>query len=143
MKLYISLVIVFIALVVPATGRVFNRCSLARALFALGVPKAELPIWTCIAKYESSFRTDAIGAANTNGSHDYGIFQINDRYWCQPASGRGSSNGCKISCNALLSDNLQPTVNCVRKIKGERKGWAAWTTWSKCSGALPTINNCF
>ena len=37
----------------------------------------------CIAELESSFRVKAINK-NKNGSIDYGLFQINDRWWLKP-----------------------------------------------------------
>lgn len=52
----------------------------------------------CLAFYESSFNTNAVGPKNYDGSRDYGIFQINSRWWCTNGAGK-SANGCRISCN--------------------------------------------
>lgn len=51
----------------------------------------------CLAKHESNYITGAINN-NSDGSTDYGIFQINNRWWCSNGSFH-SANGCKISCN--------------------------------------------
>jgi len=61
-------------------ARTMDRCSLAREMSNLGVPRDQLSKWTCIADHESSYRTDVVGPPNSDGSNDYGIFQINDLY---------------------------------------------------------------
>ncbi|TMW47191.1 hypothetical protein DOY81_007731 [Sarcophaga bullata] len=55
-------------LVGPAFGKIYNRCSLAREMHRLGVPKDELARWTCIAEHESGYNTKAVGSMNYNGS---------------------------------------------------------------------------
>lgn len=135
-------VIFLVSGIAPTWCRTFTRCSLAREMYRLGVPKSELPQWTCIAERESAYRTHVVGPPNTDGSNDYGVFQINDRYWCQPASGTFSYNGCGLNCDALLTDDISEAVQCARKIK-QQSGWAAWTTWRYCNGRLPSIDDCF
>ncbi|XP_011180841.2 lysozyme 1 [Zeugodacus cucurbitae] len=141
MKVFAFFVLV-LALAAPAFGKTFNRCSLAREMSRLGVPRDQLARWTCIAEHESSYRTGIVGPTNYNGSNDYGIFQINNYYWCQPANGRFSYNECRLSCNALLTDDISNSVRCARKIQGQQ-GWSAWSTWKYCNGALPSIDSCF
>ncbi|XP_030375509.1 lysozyme D-like [Scaptodrosophila lebanonensis] len=140
MKAFI--VLVALALAAPAFGRTMDRCSLAKEMSALGVPRDQLARWTCIAEHESSYRTGVVGPTNSNGSNDYGIFQINNYYWCQPADGRFSYNECSLSCNALLTDDITNSVRCAQKIQGQQ-GWTAWSTWHYCSGSLPSIDSCF
>ncbi|XP_013117994.1 lysozyme 1-like [Stomoxys calcitrans] len=141
MKVFVVL-LAALAMVAPAFGRTMNRCSLAQEMYAMGVPKSELPQWTCIAEHESSYRTHVIGPANWDGSNDYGIFQINDLYWCQPQSGKFSYNECRLGCNSLLTDDIRDSVNCARQVKNQQ-GWGAWAVWPKCSGWLPSIDDCF
>ncbi|XP_032575946.1 lysozyme P [Drosophila sechellia] len=137
------LVICALALAAVATqARTMDRCSLAREMSKLGVPRDQLAKWTCIAQHESSFRTGVVGPANSNGSNDYGIFQINNKYWCKPADARFSYNECGLSCNALLTDDITNSVRCAQKIQ-RQQGWTAWSTWKYCSGSLPSINSCF
>ena len=41
-----------------------------------------LSIGLCLVDHESDYQYDAVNDANSNGSKDYGIYQINDKYWC-------------------------------------------------------------
>lgn len=141
MKTFAVVALFALALVVPSLARTMDRCSLAREMANLGVPRDQLARWTCIAEHESSYRTNVVGPANSDGSHDYGLFQINDRYWCQPPSGY-SSNGCGLNCGDLLTDQINNSVNCARKVLAEQ-GWGAWSTWRFCNGNLPSIDPCF
>lgn len=50
----------------------------------------------CLSKWESEYNTNAINH-NTDGSTDYGIFQINSRWWCNNDV-TPTSNGCNIKC---------------------------------------------
>ncbi|XP_030560718.1 lysozyme B-like [Drosophila novamexicana] len=143
MKAFI--VLVALAFAALTLGRTMDRCSLAREMSDLGVPRNQLNKWTCIAEHESNYRTDVVGPMNGNGSHDYGIFQINDLYWCEPSHGPSygrSSNICEIDCDDLLGNSIVNDVRCAQKVYKEQ-GWCAWTTWHQCSGALPSIDDCF
>ncbi|CAD7012625.1 lysozyme B-like [Ceratitis capitata] len=131
-----------LALAAPAFGDVLNRCSLAREMSRLGVPRDQLARWACIAEHESSYRTYVVGPTNYNGSNDYGIFQINDYYWCQPADGRFSYNQCDISCDDLLTNDIEPSVRCAQKVL-RMQGFSAWSTWHYCDGRLDSIDDCF
>jgi len=139
MKAFI--VLVALALIAPAFSRKLDRCSLAREMANLGVPRDQLSMWTCIAEHESSYRTGITGKKNKNGTNDYGIFQINNKYWCLSDT-RSSHNMCKISCNDLLTDDITNSVRCARKVQ-EKQGWKAWSTLKFCEGNLPSIDDCF
>ncbi|XP_030374009.1 lysozyme X-like [Scaptodrosophila lebanonensis] len=135
--------ICLLSLCALAKGRTLDRCTLARELDNLNVPRHELPTWVCIAKYESSFRTHVVGPPNTDGSNDYGIFQINDRYWCQPSNGKYSSNGCGINCDVLLSENIAASVHCAQIVKNQQ-GLEAWSVYNPhCRGQLESVDDCF
>ena len=138
---FLFALIAILAVTATVFGRKLNRCSLAKELHSLGVPKSELPQWTCLAEHESSYRTHIIGPPNTDGSQDYGIFQINSKYWCRSPK-VFSYNGCHVDCNVLLGDNLKPALDCARLVKG-KQGWKAWAAWKFCNGRLPSIDNCF
>ncbi|XP_036334585.1 lysozyme 1-like [Rhagoletis pomonella] len=140
MKVFAFLVVA-LALAAPAFGKTYTRCTLAQELLRLDVPKDQLARWTCIAEHESSYRTDAVGKTNSNGSNDYGIFQINNYYWCQPANGRFSYNQCSLSCDELLTTDISASVTCSQKIL-RMQGWTAWATWKYCNGTLPSIADC-
>ncbi|KAM6985758.1 lysozyme C II-like [Aplochiton taeniatus] len=93
--------LVFLLLLAVASAKVYDRCELARILKASGMDGYRgntLPNWVCLTKWESSYNTDAINH-NTDGSTDYGIFQINSRYWCNDGKTPRAKNVCGISCS--------------------------------------------
>ncbi|XP_075167251.1 lysozyme 2-like [Haematobia irritans] len=135
-------VLAAILLVAPSYAEVYTRCSLAKAMYNLGVPKDQLARWTCIAQHESSYNTKAVGSLNSNGSRDYGIFQINNYYWCSPPSGAFSYNECKVKCEDFLVDSIEPAVKCAQLVL-KQQGWTAWSTWKYCDGTLASIDDCF
>ena len=50
----------------------------------------------CLVEGESQFNSSAIGSMNWDGSKDYGLFQISEKYWCLPGVKR--TTGCKLKC---------------------------------------------
>lgn len=60
----------------------------------------------CAANYESSFNTQATNR-NTDGSTDYGILQINSRWWCNDGKTPRAKNACGIPCSGELSFTRQ------------------------------------
>ncbi|KAJ4427705.1 hypothetical protein ANN_25357 [Periplaneta americana] len=93
----------------------------------------------CLAKSESSLRSHIVGGPNRNKSFDYGIFQINNKYWC----GEGKKGGdCNLNCADLKNDNIGDDIECARKIQ-RRHGFKGWYGWQKkCQGALPALPRC-
>lgn len=88
----------------------------------------------CAAKFESNFNTQATNR-NTDGSTDYGILQINSRWWCNDGRTPGSRNLCNIPCSALLSSDITASVNCAKKIVSDVHGMNAWVAWrNRCKG---------
>lgn len=56
------------------------------------------PAGMCLVKHESDYNTKAY---NNNGpSRDYGIFQINSKYWCNDGKTAGAKDACHISCSS-------------------------------------------
>merc|ERR1712179_167385 len=107
MKLGLSLVIGLAALTAAAPPKealtkTFQKCELASELLAYGgvFTSANIGDWICLTYYESSWKTSAKGGPNYNGSYDYGIFQINDYYWCYADSPSSAQkyNDCSINC---------------------------------------------
>ncbi|KAK8779678.1 lysozyme c-1-like [Amblyomma americanum] len=125
----IRLVLVLLALVCASGAKKYGRCELASILVRNGIPRNRIPDWICLATAESSLNSKAINK-NKNGSTDYGIFQINNGYWCSP----GRHNICKVSCSALRSDGIGPSIQCAKTIY-KRHGFNAWYGWkNKCKG---------
>ena len=78
-------------------GKIFTKCGLYSELKRLGMPLADLPNWICLVKAESAFNSGRKGPKNKNGSFDWGLFQINDKYWCRDGSVGGD---CNMDCNS-------------------------------------------
>ncbi|XP_022685953.1 uncharacterized protein LOC111258739 isoform X1 [Varroa jacobsoni] len=124
-------------------AKIYDRCELARELHdRFKFSKRDLDKWLCLAYWESRFDTRAYHKGRFDGSGDHGIFQINDKYWCQPYVGY-SENVCKVPCYMLRDDNLEDDIQCVNKIF-RRHGFHAWMMFThKCSGnTLEFFNGC-
>ncbi|XP_003743605.1 uncharacterized protein LOC100908839 [Galendromus occidentalis] len=118
---------------VEVLARQFSKCEFAQTLrnhFA----EEEIAAWTCIAQFESEFKTDAINPSNSDGSSDHGIFQINDRYWCGRSSG---SNACGVECAVLRQEDLTESIRCAQIVK-DKQGFTAWAVWPRCKGQTAT-----
>lgn len=74
-------------------GKRFTRCSLAKELARHGIPRGQMADWVCLVNSESGMSTKATNR-NRDGTVDYGLFQINSRYWCSP----GPHNECRVRC---------------------------------------------
>lgn len=80
------LVLVVLTVVLgPGQAKVYGRCELAKRLRQLGASESQLATWVCIAHSESGYNTAALNI-NKNKSKDFGIFQINNRFWCDRVS---------------------------------------------------------
>ncbi|KAL3212718.1 hypothetical protein MRX96_007774 [Rhipicephalus microplus] len=103
---------------------------LCLALFALlGLANAKVTRLDLLGTGGECLNSKAVNR-NRNRSIDYGIFQINNGYWCSP----GRHNECKVSCSALKSDNIGPSIKCAKQIY-KRHGFNAWYGWKrKCKG---------
>jgi|GEM_PF-3476372 len=91
--------------------------EVASVLRIAGIPRAQVNAMTCTARFESSFNPRAVNS-NSNGTHDTGLFQIND-VWLE-------------ACEVTRTDLLDPIVNakCARQILDKQglKAWMAWQT---------------
>jgi len=94
--------------------------DVCRLLKNAGFPGGDIPKLVCTALKESSFNPRALNTKNTNGSWDWGLFQLNDRYWC----GRNGVGGdCRAKCADLY--DAAKNVACA-KIVYTRQGLSAW-----------------
>jgi len=102
-------------------SNVQSQCQIANYLRNSGFPETAIGTMVCISKYESSYNCDAKNT-NTDGSSDYGLFQINSYYWCSgdPLS---KYNECGVSCSSLYT--CQTNSNCAYKVWKEQ-GYNAW-----------------
>uniref|UniRef100_U5EWF7 lysozyme n=1 Tax=Corethrella appendiculata TaxID=1370023 RepID=U5EWF7_9DIPT len=128
---YLSILFVSLTVCSLASAKIFEDCELAKKLYKDGTPKVQINDWMCLIKAESGKRTDIIGPQNSNKSYDYGIFQINDRYWCTVGK---PGKDCNIDCNKLLDDDITDDIKCAKKIYNRHK-FSAWYGWiNKCKG---------
>ncbi|KAL8164217.1 UNVERIFIED_CONTAM: hypothetical protein K2H54_047912 [Gekko kuhli] len=127
------LLLSLLACVLPwGQGKCFERCELAQTLQEMGLDGYagySLANWVCTAYHESRYNTAATHYNDYDGSTDFGIFQINSRYWCQYGSEQ-SSNICGIQCSELLTDNIAPDVACAKIVVTDSPdGMGAWVAW--------------
>ncbi|KAL4713617.1 hypothetical protein ACJJTC_016700 [Scirpophaga incertulas] len=118
-----------------------SRCELVTALRAQGFPEDKMRDWVCLVENESGRKTHKKSPRNKNGSYDYGLFQINDKYWCSNTSTPGKD--CNVTCADLLTDDITKAATCAKKVF-KRHGFMAWYGWrNHCNGkSLPDISKC-
>ncbi|BES99896.1 lysozyme [Nesidiocoris tenuis] len=148
--------LLFLATVlVPGDSKVFGICELSQVLhYQLDVPLADLPMWLCIAYYESNYNTSAVGPL----AEDFGLFQISKLFWCDPRgnvenAGKVKSappNVCGLKCDRLLDDDISDDVACARTVFQEHQnfegdGFKAWAVYEpKCKNVGPLVPDwCF
>ncbi|CAG4985650.1 unnamed protein product [Parnassius apollo] len=136
-----SLFLVFVfAIFLQCESKKFTRCELVQQMRSHGFPEDKMRDWVCLVESESSRTTHYVGKVNKNGSRDYGLFQINDKYWCSNTSTAGKD--CNVTCNDLLTDDITKAAKCAKKVY-KRHGFNAWYGWkNKCQGSLPDISSC-
>jgi lipocalin len=98
-----------------------SECQVANYLKNAGFPSYSIGTMVCISKYESSYDCDATNR-NTDGSTDYGLFQINSYWWCS-GDAKSKYNGCGTSCSSLF--NCQTNANCAYTV-WKQQGYNAW-----------------
>ncbi|XP_030403048.1 lysozyme C-like [Gopherus evgoodei] len=144
----LPLLLVLLAVMPPGCqGIIIPRCRLVRIFRQQsleGFVGRKVADWVCLAKHESSYNTRAINR-NKNGSSDYGIFQINSKYWCYDGRTPGASNGCRIHCRKFLDDNITDDIKCAKLIARQARGLTPWVAWRKhCRGKnlRPFVRGC-
>ncbi|KAM8974491.1 lysozyme C-like [Pelodytes ibericus] len=125
-----------IGLIIGSEGGKYSRCELHRIFkqTALdGYNGFSSANWICMAMHESGYNTTAV---NNNGdTRDYGIFQINSKWWCNDGKTTGSKNACGISCQSFLDDNIMDDIVCAKRIVRDPNRMSAWVAWTnKCKG---------
>uniref|UniRef100_H3BCX6 lysozyme n=1 Tax=Latimeria chalumnae TaxID=7897 RepID=H3BCX6_LATCH len=88
----------------------------------------------CLAYYESTYRTHVTHYNHNDSSTDYGILQINSRWWCEDGTPR-SKNLCRIDCNKFTDEDITDDLQCAKRIVQDPKGLGAWNGWKdNCKG---------
>ncbi|CAH2232673.1 lysozyme-like [Pararge aegeria] len=138
---YVAVFVAIAAVVVlQCESKTFKRCELVRELRSQGFPENKLRDWVCLVESESSGNSNKVSKENKNGSRDYGLFQINDKYWCSHTSTAGKD--CNVTCAELITDDITKAAKCAKKVF-KRHGFNAWYGWkNRCQGTLPDISSC-
>ncbi|KAF5882243.1 c-type lysozyme, partial [Clarias magur] len=68
----------------------------------------------CLAKYVSNYNTSKV-ILDIDGSTDFGILQISNRWWCTDGKFK-SANGCNVACSDLATDDITKTIACAKII---------------------------
>lgn len=99
--------IVAAALTIIAEGREWKMCELARTMDNHGFPRHQLDDWMCLVSHESGYEQTARNPDNVDGSTDWGLFQINDRYWCKNSEFKIKINN-SLSLNNISAEKYNP-----------------------------------
>ncbi|KAJ8724418.1 hypothetical protein PYW08_015892 [Mythimna loreyi] len=131
------LLVVLLCFMSQTFGKTMTECELVWELRKNGFPENQLKDWICLINASGFRRTDVKNTA-ADGSSNYGIFQINDQYWCNDGDEPGK--GCNVRCKDLLLDDITPQLQCTKTIYAAH-GFEAWYGWvEKCKGkTLPEI----
>jgi len=100
-------------------GNKLSEAEVASLLRTAGFSEAQIPRMVCTAKYESAFY-DRASNHNSNGSTDYGLFQINSIH-----VGKG---GCTSTASSLYDTTTN--ASCAKEIFDEQ-GNNAWYGYQK------------
>lgn len=115
--------------------KIYDKCDLARELYMThGFSMDMVAPLVCIVNHESHFNSSAIGQRNMDGSFDYGMFQISDKYWCSREEQLGGA--CNMQCKDLLDNDITDDVRCVKLIyeetsKFSETGFDAWVVYNR------------
>ncbi|CAH2076999.1 unnamed protein product, partial [Iphiclides podalirius] len=136
-----TIVIFALAVFCLVEAKQLSRCQLVRELRKNGFLEDKMRDWVCLVEHESGRRTDIVSEPKCNGSRDYGLFQINDKYWCSNSDTPGKD--CNVTCQELLTNDISKAAACAQKIY-QRYGFNAWYGWKKhCRRKpLPDISSC-
>uniref|UniRef100_A0A2K5YV91 Alpha-lactalbumin n=1 Tax=Mandrillus leucophaeus TaxID=9568 RepID=A0A2K5YV91_MANLE len=88
-----------------------DSCQLSRLIFVFLV---EMGFFICTMFHTSGYDTQAI--VESNGSTEYGLFQISNKLWCKSSQVPQSRNICDISCDKFLDDDITDDIMCAKKI---------------------------
>ncbi|KAM7428890.1 hypothetical protein ABFA07_020201 [Porites harrisoni] len=120
-----------------------TKCDVVRALRIQNVPNSDMRDWLCLVNHESGFQYDIVHE-NSDGSKDYGIYQLNDNYWCDQGDTKYTSCwqintfGCGYKCSDFTDSVIAWDTDCAVKIKN-CNSFSKWRAWQvHCQGDLTT-----
>ncbi|XP_015906495.1 lysozyme C, tracheal isozyme [Parasteatoda tepidariorum] len=116
----LAAIFISFSLINDVQGKILQPCEVAEAMISLGQSKINAAKWVCLAKFASGFNTQALSEEQKDGSFDFGVFQINDKF-CR----LGSKHNCGVPCTDLVKDNVRPSASCALKIF-QKEGFKQW-----------------
>ncbi|XP_078088041.1 lysozyme C-2-like [Mustelus asterias] len=135
--------IVLSVLFMVSSAKILSRCEVARLVqdsILTAFFEYTVADWVCMAYHESAYNTRALhyerDSEGSAWSADYGIFQINSKWWCVDSMFPGGANVCRINCEDLLTygSDIQSDIECAAIIV-KQQGLEAWVSWSRyCKG---------
>ncbi|XP_049868492.1 lysozyme-like isoform X3 [Pectinophora gossypiella] len=135
-----TLAVLVLAIVLQCEAYQMSYCELIEELRMQRFPEDKMRDWVCLVQSESSRRTHAISRRNSDGSREYGLFQISDKYWCSKTSTPGKD--CNVTCADLLMNDITESAKCAKKVY-KRQGFRAWYGWrAHCQKYLPPLLPC-
>ncbi|XP_048458975.1 lysozyme C-2-like [Rhincodon typus] len=93
-------------LLMSIDAKVYEKCEFARILKDKGLDgfhRHRLTDWVCMVEIESGYNTALKRHYRNLGiitSTNYGIFQINNKEWCDDGTPAFSYNLCQIKCSS-------------------------------------------
>ncbi|XP_072440429.1 lysozyme C-2-like [Chiloscyllium punctatum] len=135
-------------------AKVYEKCEFARILKDKGLDgfhRHRLADWVCMVDIESGYNTTLKRHYRYLGiitSTNNGIFQINNKEWCNDGTPTFSYNLCQINCSSkltnttsilflscLLDDDITDDIQCVKSVVVTQLGMDIWSGWKKkCMG---------
>lgn len=73
---FLSIIFTITCALLQVKSKIYTKCEFAKTMDRAEFPRDELPDWVCLVQHESNFNTEAINKENTDGSYDWGIFQV-------------------------------------------------------------------
>jgi hypothetical protein len=101
------------------SGGTMSESEVAELLQQVGFPASVIPKMVCTARYESSLDPGNVSPKNSNGSTDYGLFQINSVHL-------GGTPGCPSSADDLLDATIN--AQCALGVY-DLQGLDAWVAY--------------
>uniref|UniRef100_A0A8D2JH31 Glycosyl hydrolases family 22 (GH22) domain-containing protein n=1 Tax=Varanus komodoensis TaxID=61221 RepID=A0A8D2JH31_VARKO len=123
----IRLTFLLACLVAAVQAKIFGRCELAHVLKNNGMDNYagySLANWICMTFFETGFDTEAVDH-HKDGTKDYGIFHINNGWWCKDEDTM-SENLCTMLCSDLLTPNIEDDITCAKRIVKDPQGMGSW-----------------
>uniref|UniRef100_A0A8C8W1V3 lysozyme n=1 Tax=Peromyscus maniculatus bairdii TaxID=230844 RepID=A0A8C8W1V3_PERMB len=110
MKALLSLGLLLLSVTVQA--KVCKHCKLVTLLKSHGMDGyrgLNMTNWVCLAQHGSNYNTQITNYNPGDQSTNYGIFQINSRYWCNDDKTLRAVNACGIPCSGWPGETTVQT----------------------------------